>query len=699
MTTQLLDLPTELLAIVFSYLPGTYLKKLTDVPQVKYLAIDALYSSIHFGWEKPSHLGYYDAIIKIEEVGKEFEPDVYGTDLEDPLQFAKEVVSKKIPKPKVIYFEKFKDLYEVSEYDSTILQDVKIGFTIDDFKKYGITDSRNIILENEVIQKGYQIQKLYQLPSQWVLDYYFIDDEGYPEALTYGRRFLSYVFPNLSELTISKAIPKDVLKYLPQSLSILGCCVESSDIDTDEELEFPEQLHHLILTLQDGAVTYNLQRIKYLQKLSVIHGCKNHRFLLPPNLKEFLSIWGYVQIGEILQQCPYLTSICCEKFVGCRIVTADGLLGESQVHRLELPQHEFFAPNQDFALLLPPTLTHLIINGYVPKIQFRPPQDVVILDFNTNRLDNLQSLVLNEIQNLKLIGTLPVSLTKLTYHVHAEFRFEWVEDLPNLTKLSIKYGLSPSYSILKCGSQLEFLEIGYCYLHQAHIVASKLKYLNLSHNSFSTISTRKITIPEGVIELDLSYNRMRKIDSGFQFPSQLYKLALDGNGISDLPELPSHLKEFSCFNNAERIKWKNKLPTSLEKLNLNGDHINDEELQMLDLKRLNNLKRLGLSKNIIWTINVDDFPTSLTHLFLFENYIATIHGNFSTLNNLVMLDVSDNQLGHYINYGSKQVPEVFGTNIRYLNTNNNNKVITQSQPTFLTSSFRRLKSTLWNYMS
>ncbi|EMG50015.1 hypothetical protein G210_4978 [Candida maltosa Xu316] len=676
MPTTLLDFPSEVIQLIFGYLPISYLQKLVDIPSVKHEALNSLYVNITIGGTEARISENSDELLGLKRVGFDFDMGEPGTRFESPLEFMDAIDSGRIPKPKEIIFDSFTDLAELVQIDKTILRNVKVGFHMGYFKNLPSNDPQADVLL-ELLPYVNVFEMFEDIPGYWLVDYLLTIDKYGPNPVLhyseYAITFLCKTMPFLKCLSIDRIVTKGVIALLPRTLTQLSCSVESFEIDADEELPFPPKLKSLSLILQEAPATFNIQGLSELWEFMVLNPNANHHIRLPPNLRLFHISNGFVYVDEVLRQCPNLYGFLYKGLIGFQIKTTNSqLLAQSKISKLILPQHEFFAMNSRMSLKLPETLQELGIEGVVVDSADVVPLESVILDFERNKLESLSKLSLLLPQNFVLIGHLPASLTELTYYVDRDFKFEWLQDTPNLRKLFLRDAVSPEYKVFECNTQLELLEMSQCDLSEAHIIAPNLKYLILSDNAFDEFSYDTLTIPESVIELDLSYSYTKRIYPNYRFPNNIRKLILDGNKFTELHGLPSNLKEFSCSYNGSDMTWFGSLPSKLEILRLSDAKIKDKDMELLNLKELTCLQRLSLGKNFLTILKIDDLPKSLTHLMIQDNLINNIEGRFSSLPNLAELDIRNNNVGQYFSANSSSAVGFVGPKIRYLHIKGNN---------------------------
>lgn len=176
-----------------------------------------------------------------------------------------------------------------------------------------------------------------------------------------------------------------------------------------------------------------------------------------------------------------------------------------------------------------------------------------------------------------------------------------------------------------------------------------LEELHLDDNSISSVGVEEGAFREAVSLklLFLTKNHLSSIPIGL--PADLKELRLDENRIADINE--------DAFQNV----------TTLQRLLLDGNLLEDGDIAPGTFQDLVNLKELSLARNSLTTPPPLLPGTSLTKLNLQENQVDSINvAAFSGLKKLERLDISSNQLQFL-------PPGVFDglRNLRYLNARNN----------------------------
>ncbi|KAJ8895326.1 hypothetical protein PR048_000651 [Dryococelus australis] len=160
-----------------------------------------------------------------------------------------------------------------------------------------------------------------------------------------------------------------------------------------------------------------------------------------------------------------------------------------------------------------------------------------------------------------------------------------------------------------------------------------LKILNVSHNAIETIPRNTFPKLYELHTIDLSHNKVKDIWNGvFQTLFSLRFLNMTNNSLQTV--------KGSTFG---------ALHTLLE-LDLSDNHISD--LNKVAFARLSSLRTLHLARNAI--SKVFQLPISLSNLLLSRNALERIEPltTWPTMNSLLLLDLSYNNLGDSLERGS-----------------------------------------------
>ncbi|CAK8698612.1 unnamed protein product [Clavelina lepadiformis] len=158
-----------------------------------------------------------------------------------------------------------------------------------------------------------------------------------------------------------------------------------------------------------------------------------------------------------------------------------------------------------------------------------------------------------------------------------------------------------------------------------------LKSLNLSRNKISTIFPSSFVCMPSLAHLDVSENRIEKVDNSSQDDRLLVKLEnlnLSSNILAEIPQIVPFLPNLQCLSLSNNIIKHVPVPK---------------------LWKTKQLKELDLSHNAISDISdlanmLPSYWSSLRSLNLANNQINLLSPSIGDLKNLEILDISHNQL-------------------------------------------------------
>lgn len=231
------------------------------------------------------------------------------------------------------------------------------------------------------------------------------------------------------------------------------------------------------------------------------------------------------------------------------------------------------------------------------------------------------------------------------------------------------------FNVLRYVQSATLHDVGLENIHpSAFHYARDLIYLDLSQNLLQTIQTKEFNGANNLKILDLSYNQISNIDpEAFIGLDSLQRLVLVGNKIQNVDEsftapIPrlEHLDlSYNSITDASAALFctnetllslnlsanaLNQLPncigSSISELVLSDNQIS--EINANQIKRINNLRSLDLSQNMIRSANLaDGHELRLLSLNLSHCLVDRLGSNdFSRLLALQVLDISYNRLSH-----------------------------------------------------
>ena len=320
---QLLDLPHEILDLIFKQIPHEYLNRIKDIEQIKPYVLSRLYSSIVIGdsenplvrMEDYYQKMYYDEIIQ----------GYYVTEFETVESFVLIINRYELTKPKEIWVHGINFFIELYDHYPEIFSAAKIS-----------------IISKEEYLKNQDCQKLKNIPCNFDefanVIYCMAEDPGITigylsggiewmcrfKGITLSIRWFDkeYIhqpfFLNLTDLRIFELVPEDA-KYISRNLKRLEVGVVSSD-EQGPFLDLPHTLESLCISyfydyhLRQLELDCNFTYLTNLKDLTIeileFRGRVNYEF--PSSLVTFKSESNYCSlIKDVISVYPNLSSICC----------------------------------------------------------------------------------------------------------------------------------------------------------------------------------------------------------------------------------------------------------------------------------------------------------------------------------------------------------------------------------------------------
>lgn len=248
------------------------------------------------------------------------------------------------------------------------------------------------------------------------------------------------------------------------------------------------------------------------------------------------------------------------------------------------------------------------------------PSSLTMLDLSDNSFSSFRedffsgcvnmkklNLAINAIDDLDDLGRLPPNLEELIldYNEIDNYDFTNILTLKKLKKLAM------------AGTGLMFLkDIKF---------PNTLIQLILKDNEINEIVN--VDFGENLEFLDLSYNKLESFNvHGLKIPSSLKKLDLSENGFQDLTKFIIPPSVTALYFNMSNLSLTNKLlsifPDNLEVLEL--IRAIPQSVPQLNFKKFPKLVTLNLQKNGITSIEKIDLPTNLQILDLSQNCIRQV---------------------------------------------------------------------------
>lgn len=286
---------------------------------------------------------------------------------------------------------------------------------------------------------------------------------------------------------------------------------------------------------------------------------------------------------------------------------------------------------------------------------------------NNNTHSTLEILNLNNNYIKEVLVDNLASLVNLKELYLAYNQIETIEKgafltLINLKVLDLSFNKLKKLSRLSSQVNLEKLILNHnliehtTHLHITSNKLNKLKILNLNNNQLKYIENYTFGHLKNLLDLDLSYNQIEKIDvdafhisnTSLYGPGLLEKIDLSNNALT---QLKNNL--FNYLTNLRFLKLNNNKLTNLSKLLFNGTYylisldLSLNQLETLEFLRnntfLEKLRDLKISNNKLTSLKDNYFKSlkHLRHLDLSSNFISSIsycafNGIQNTLTQLIL---------------------------------------------------------------
>ncbi|RCK63756.1 hypothetical protein Cantr_10690 [Candida viswanathii] len=663
---QLLDLPSELLQIIFDSVPNKSLVALVDLPIVGIYALNSLYSAISIGPALVPDSG--------TQSGSEF---LLFRSVEECIRVLE--TNPTIKPRKLRFYDPFDAIRFAHRY-ARGLQSASIELQ---FSK--MWDSP------QDIAHFCACFKRTPFPVDCLVDFDLnsLDKEGMADFSKHVRSFITRCardinlerlsacttwLPNLTSLSVNAALTAIDIGHLPCQLKKLDCAIELQSQIFD--CKFPQELTSLSLRASRRATQdefeLDFSLLVKLQDLSVVNLQSKALLVLklPRSLKK-LRVDQSIRLPQSLNVlCPYLAEL--------KVMTIGSGLRDDITLEQTYPQT---------LRLLNVPYGILGVDGMANSVQTaRPslnlPSDLVDLklegkgpfkcdmfvDFEHNVLPRLRTLVILRASTVSFVGKLPESLTRLTLICHhfGDNDLEQLSNCRNLAHLCVQFCQSAKVFSYNLPDSLKGLELIQCAFKKFYIKASGLEFLRISSHELEIMDDLILAIPLTVERLVLTENRAEKV--ALTLPNCLQELDLTYNKLTAISNLPVGLKHLNCSSNqlAVDVEGATVFPLELESLNLGCNNIDEKWIERLNLKECTKLESLNLEFNCVKELDAAFLPKSLVTLDLFKNAVTRIKDDLRHLDRLEELELFDNCLnGFFESQGNKGT--LFGDSIRYVN--------------------------------
>ncbi|RCK66829.1 Plant intracellular Ras-group-related LRR protein 2 [Candida viswanathii] len=652
---ELNDFPTELLELIFSYVPKAQLFEWKDIPELSGIVWKVLYRRVIINKTHSIHDSPDDTTMWHElKYGKLREECIEMGSTGDLLRLLKRVpaislhtIEFRLSELVLEFYKNKKDLLELIQI--ALLYDCIMGLPEEILQAI----SRQFRVVNAINLLPDKLLK-------WVLNARSISTV-FPAVTDFLREHL----PNLKVLRTEQYLwSLESLNMIPRQVVDLQCQIDLFPVhEKHVRPNLPLNLERLVVTfriIRSLGIRERVLHFEQLQNLKSIHTINDDLMLcfFPRGVLD-IETGGILPFDTFASDHASLRKFRFNQLVQDPYAEPDVFALPSQLEELCLCGALFRSPctvlsgiERNRQLQFPDSLRRLSIG------QSRENTEEVLLDFNQERLPNLEYLEVRNMQHLQITGGFSSSVKELVIRnvQHLDFDFK---DFSNLEKLLIRfcYKSDGTFNVPDSLKILDLLDNG---LKSVKITGKNLRQLNLALNSMAVIDEQTLILPE-IEELDLSSNYVRIISPNTRWPKSLRKLDLGSNLLNQSYYFPAGLKSLSLTYNflGDRLEWC-IFPEELEYLNLSNNRVKSNKLKTMSLTRFTQLKGLYLDYNLLVGINTSQLPTRNLEVLSFKcNNIKRITGSFMNFHKLERLDVRDNPLEpklHIKSHVAKVVP-------------------------------------------
>lgn len=665
----LTDLPNELLALIFTFVPNTQLYKLKDIPELRGPALQSMYTNIVIT-EVINSSGIVKKFMYRPGIIDMRHESMYGVikdncvEVQDVLHLEKLV--KEIPEARIkrILLKLREMLHRLLALKLQIIEygNVRLSVTLKD-SDFNYLEGLSEKKLEEFTKNIHSVKGLTRMSPNILKVIANCDSIVGTLSSVERATFHDHDFPRLRKLELTKysnSLTLDELKLIPSQL--LKFCGRikippNNEDKTNIKLCLPPNLQWLSIVFERAAPRLLLDRSASFEHLQHLQYIKVRNALalsciFPQSIREIDSDARTV-LQDLRLNCPKIRKLDLSPVTSQMIVKED-LIFSDRIEDLSL-SNKYFRDQDSTSINIDEFKRRKILE---PKVMFGESIKLlkigtcndrlvpVSLNFNSMKLPKLEYFEGRALSSLNFIGNIPRSLKKVTltiekYDCKILQQLDVVEELEFANCFALE-----NENKFDVSNNLKVLSIISCGLSKINVTGGRLKKLDISKNNITIIDQDTLIVPSGLEELIMYGNRVTEIKPNVKWPSNLQILDLNQNILEQANNFPYTLKKLSLYCNyiQDSFDWS-LFPEELEYLNLARNNLKSNKLHSLNFQNFRRLREIDLSDNLLISIKPTIFPSgNLEFLNLRHNRIKKITGNFKGFEKLKEIDLRDNKL-------------------------------------------------------
>ncbi|EMG45977.1 hypothetical protein G210_3796, partial [Candida maltosa Xu316] len=361
----------------------------------------------------------------------------------------------------------------------------------------------------------------------------------------------------------------------------------------------------------------------------------------PPKLDEFKTHYSVI-LDNLVRDCSELKSLSClilyklkneiPKKLFKLEVGLEGFLNLTTGDKKAIPREY----NRKKQILEPDRCFELMKNI----------QNLTILDGDQKALNPPDLFPSNSNMDSNLLNLKSLSVDSCSFYSNSCYLQQC-----NLTKVDLKNILCDKELEFEFNRNLRYLNIECSSETKKIFIKSPgLQYLKLKNFKINILGNSTFKIPATIIELDVQFNSIEKIEDSFNFGNSLKKINLNNNYLTSIPQLPRGLEVLSTTTMYDSSLNIPKSLKHLEIIFLDAEyHGNVFNLAIDDLSNLEFLKiEMNLIPPKFLNFDLNLLPVDISHLEIRKLNLKIINSKFTQLENLQKLILERATLKHYI---------------------------------------------------